>query len=107
MALRMIRLDAACLALTLSLGALPAHAEERAARDAAEAMAQSASPYAIAEYRRLLQEYQAARGAFEQASSAYWGAIVEKRRGRNAKRRDHQAITLDDYVLQQPPVYTG
>src|SRR6202042_156242 len=34
-------------------------------------------------------------------------AISEKRRGRNAKRRDHQTIALDDYVLTQPPVYTG
>ena len=45
-------------------------------------MAQSASPYAIAEYRRLLGEYQAARGAFDQEAGAYWGAVVEKRRGR-------------------------
>ena len=52
-------------------------------------------------------EYQEARGAFEQEASAYWNAIADKRRGRNAKRRDHQPITLDDYVLTQPPVYTG
>ena len=70
-------------------------------------MAQTASPQAIAEYRRLLQDYQAARAAFEQDASAYWSAIAEKRRGRNAKRREHLPITLDDYVLQQPPVYTG
>ena len=38
---------------------------------------------------------------------AYWDAISDKRRTRNAKRRDHTAITLDDYVLTQPPVYTG
>ena len=70
-------------------------------------MAQTASPQAIAEYRRLLQEYQAVRGAFEQEASAYWSAISDKRRIRNAKRREHQQITLDDYVLTQPPVYTG
>ena len=70
-------------------------------------MAQAASPQAIAEYRRKLREYQEARAAFEQQASAYWSSIAEKRRGRNAKRREHQAIALDDYVLTQPPVYSG
>jgi hypothetical protein len=71
------------------------------------AMAQAASPQAIAEYRRKLKEYLEARAAFEQEASAYWSSISEKRRGRNAKRRDRQAIALDDYVLTQPPVYSG
>jgi hypothetical protein len=73
----------------------------------ADAMAQAASPQAIAEYRRKLREYQEARGAFDQEASAYWGSISEKRRGRNARRREHVPIALDDYVLTQPPVYTG
>jgi hypothetical protein len=73
----------------------------------AEAMAQAASPQAIAEYRRKLREYQEARAAFEAEATAYWGSIADKRRGRNAKRRDHVAIALDDYVLTQPPIYTG
>src|SRR5713226_8833559 len=73
----------------------------------ADAMAQAASPQAIAEYRRKLREYQEARAAFEQEASAYWNSIAEKRRGRNAKRRDRQSIALDDYVLTQPPVYAG
>jgi hypothetical protein len=73
----------------------------------AGAMAQAASPQAIAEYRRLLREYQEARAAFEEVAGAYWSSITEKRRGRNAKRRDRQAIALDDYVLTQPPVYSG
>ena len=70
-------------------------------------MAQAASPQAIAEYRRKLREYQEARAAFEAEAGAYWASITEKRRGRNAKRRDRQPITLDDYVLTQPPVYSG
>ena len=73
----------------------------------AEAMAQAASPQAIAEYRRKLREYQEARAAFDEEAGAYWSSISEKRRGRNAKRRDHQPIALDDYVLTQPPVYSG
>jgi hypothetical protein len=74
---------------------------------AADAMAQAASPQAIAEYRRKLGEYQEARAAFEQEAGAYWSSIAEKRRGRNAKRRERQTIALDDYVLTQPPVYSG
>jgi hypothetical protein len=72
-----------------------------------DAMAQAASPQAISEYRRKFREYQEARTAFDQEASAYWGSISEKRRGRNAKRREHVPIALEDYVLTQPPVYTG
>jgi hypothetical protein len=86
-------------ALAMDAGALPAAT--------ADAMAQAASPQAIAEYRRKLREYQEARAAFEQEASAYWSSIAEKRRGRNAKRRERQTIVLDDYVLTQPPVYSG
>lgn len=39
--------------------------------------------------------------------SAYWNSVSEKRRLRNQKRRDNQDILLDDYVLTQPPVYSG
>src|SRR6266850_7212071 len=73
----------------------------------AGAMAQAASAQAIAEYRRKLKEYLEARAAFDQEAGAYWNSIADKRRGRNAKRRERQAIALDDYVLTQPPVYSG
>src|SRR5579862_7417273 len=104
---QMIRFGAGCLALALSVTALPSHSAENVARATDDALAQGASPHAITEYRRLLKEYQEARGAFEQEAGAYWTAIAEKRRGRNAKRRDHQPIAVDDYVLAQPPAYTG
>jgi hypothetical protein len=74
---------------------------------AANAFAQAASPQAIAEYKRKLKEYLEARAAFEEEAGAYWSSISDKRRGRNAKRRDRQVITSDDYVLTQPPVYDG
>ncbi len=73
----------------------------------AGAMAQAASPAAIADYRRKLKAYQEARAAFEQEASAYWNAIAKKRRIRNAKRRDRQPVSLDDYVLVRPPLYDG
>src|SRR6202044_2700107 len=94
------------LALALPLATLPAQAID-GVTPATNAMAQAASPYAISEYRRLLQEYQEAHAAFEEEAGAYWSSITEKRRGRNAKRREHLQITLDDYVLTQPPIYTG
>lgn len=101
----LIRIGSRFVALALLAGAPPA-----VAMDAAEhldAMAQAASPQAIAEYRRKLKEYQQARAAFDEQAGAYWSSIYEKRKGRNAKRRERQAITLDDYVLTQPPTYTG
>jgi hypothetical protein len=85
-------------ALAFDSGSIPA--------PLANAMAQ-ASPVAILEYRRKLAAYQEARAAFDEEAGAYWNAIAEKRRGRNAKRRDHQPIDLDDYVLTQPPLYSG
>jgi hypothetical protein len=97
-----------CLVLAPLLIAPPALVPGGTAIPAAvaQAMAQ-ASPQAIAEYRRKLAEYQEARAAFDAEAGAYWTSISEKRRGRNAKRRDHQPIALDDYVLTQPPVYSG
>src|SRR6476659_9563945 len=96
-------------ALALLRSAPPAAAIDAATLPAttAGAMAQAAAPQAIAEYRRKLKAYLEARTAFDQEADAYWGSIAEKRRGRNAKRRERIAIALDDYVLTQPPVYSG
>src|SRR3954471_21012638 len=100
----LIRLGLGIVALAL-LGAPRAVATEPLPAATADAMAQ-VSP-AVAEYRRKLADYQAARAEFEAGPGPYWAAITEKRRGRNAKRRDRQPITLDDYVLTHPPLYTG
>ena len=54
-----------------------------------------------------VEAYIRARRAYEDEATAYWQSVVDKRRGRNAKRRNNEAITLNDYVLTQPPVYTG
>src|SRR5215217_35848 len=104
---QLIRLYFGFVALALSAGAPPAIAIDALPASTADAMAQAASPQAIAEYRRKLGEYQEARAAFDEEAGAYWSAISEKRKGRNAKRRDRQAIVLDDYVLTQPPLYSG
>jgi len=102
-----IRFCSGYLALALLLIAPPAGTAAALPASTADAMAQAASPQALAEYRRKLGEYQEARAAFDAEAGAYWGSIADKRRGRNAKRREHQPIELDDYVLTQPPVYTG
>ena len=103
---QLIRTGFVALAL---LGAPQAMAVERGTLPAstANAMAQAVSPQAITEYRRKLKEYQEARAAFDEEAGAYWTSISDKRRGRNAKRRDRQTITLDDYVLTHPPLYAG
>ena len=98
----MIRLGFATLALLAGASHVIATELPALPNSVADAMAQ-ASPQAMAEYRRKLREYEEARAPID----AYWNLISEKRRGRNAKRRAGQQITLDDYVLTQPPVYTG
>jgi hypothetical protein len=65
------------------------------------------TPAAIAEYRRKLEEYTVARGKYEAEADAYWSSIADKRRLRHAKRRNNQEMALSDYVLTQPPVYSG
>jgi len=58
-------------------------------------------------YEAKLAQYLQAREAYNIEASAYWDAVSDKRRTRNAKRREHQAIVAADYVLTQPPVYSG
>jgi hypothetical protein len=62
---------------------------------------------AMAQYRRALAEYLEAQARYAAVADAYWRAIAEKRRLRNAKRANHEPIALDDYVLVQPPAYGG
>ena len=100
----LIRLSFGIAALAL-LGVPFAVATEPLPASTADAMAQ-ASP-AVADYQRKLADYQAARAEFEAVAGPYWASITEKRRGRNAKRRDRQQITLEDYVLTHPPLYSG
>jgi hypothetical protein len=74
-------------------------------RPAASTTAPSAA--AMAEYRRKLEEYAAARRRYEAEADVYWRSVADKRRLRHAKLRNNQEILLSDYVLTQPPVYVG
>jgi hypothetical protein len=66
-----------------------------------------AAPSSADDYRQRLAAYTQARQKFDREAAAYWGAIAEKRRLRRAKRARSEAVGLDDYVLTQPPRYTG
>ena len=72
-----------------------------------QAWAQAVSPTALADYQAKLAQYQAARGAYDAEADTYWDAVAANRRVRNAKRREHRPVELNDYVLTQPPVYSG
>ena len=87
--------------------ALPPAVRDANAQLLSQFFAQGGASPAVLDYRRKLAEYQAARAAFDAEAGAYWRQISEKRRGRNAKRRSGQLITLDDYVLEHPPLYNG
>lgn len=78
--------------------------------DVPSAFARATSPAqsaAIADYQRKLAAYEAAWRAHEAVAGPYWDAIAEKRKIRFAKRRNHEPVLLDDYVLTQPPLYSG
>ena len=62
---------------------------------------------AMAQYRRLLEDYTRAHQSHDAAASAYWTSISEKRKSRNGKRARGEPLAIEDYVLDQPPVYTG
>ena len=85
-----------------------APAGERAARAARPSgIAAADTQAAMAEYRRKLAAYTPAWEKYDSEARAYWNSVAEKRRIRNAKRRHHREILLDDYALTQPPVYSG
>ena len=73
---------------------------------AAPALAQGAGA-SQADYQARLATYLQARQPYEEQATAYWDAVAAKRRIRNEKRRNNVPVLLEDYVLEQPPVYSG
>ncbi|MEP7031617.1 MAG: hypothetical protein ABI830_11840 [Pseudolabrys sp.] len=59
------------------------------------------------DYEARLTQYNQARQAYDAVASVYWDDVADKRRGRNNKRRANEPVTINDYVLTQPPVYSG
>ena len=98
----------ACLLLALMLACGIALRPPAAAGQSPAPAANSSVPAAAVEkYRRDLAAYQQAWDAYQATAKTYWTSIAEKRRARNAKRARGTALALDDYVLDQPPVYSG
>lgn len=62
---------------------------------------------ALAEYRKKLAQYNKAWEAYEKTAGPYWRDITDKRSRRRTKTANNIPLTADDYVLKQPPVYTG
>jgi hypothetical protein len=93
---------AALIVLSPAAGAQSAEARNEPAPTSAAPLAA-----AMAQYRRALAEYQEAQAAYATAAEAYWSSISRMRHLRNAKRANHEQISIDDYVLSQPPVYAG
>ena len=88
----------ACVVLALHAAAnvAPAHAAETETRPQDLAAR-------IAEYKKKLAEYEKARAAYEREAAPYWRSVTAKR----SQRRKKRIRKLDDYVLEQPPLYTG
>src|SRR6516162_87553 len=57
--------------------------------------------------RRALEEYKRAWQNYSAAAGAYWNSVAERRQLRNGKRARGERLSVNDYVLAQPPVYTG
>jgi hypothetical protein len=91
------------LAAALCGAALPSLAQD----GGKEALDKMTTGAVAASSKAAIEAYIRARRAYEEEASAYWQSVVDKRRGRNAKRRNNEQIVLEDYVLTQPPVYTG
>jgi hypothetical protein len=93
-----------CVALFVGSASLRPLGAQTAATDS---QTPGITPAAMEEYRRKLEEYTRIHEKYEKEVAIYWNAIAEKRRTRLSKRNNGQAIVLDDYVLTQPPVYSG
>jgi hypothetical protein len=78
-----------------------------AAQSGQPAMAPPDLTATLAQYRRALEAYTEAQRLYAAASGAYWSSIAEKRKLRNGKRARGEALSINDYVLEQPPIYTG
>ena len=90
------------MAAALCCAALPSPAQDSPNAD----VTGKTKPRA-ASSKAAIDAYIRARRAYEDEASAYWQSISDKRRARFAKRRSNATVVLDDYVLTQPPVYTG
>jgi hypothetical protein len=98
--------------LVSSLAAIGFAAALSTATSAAEQAGQPSLPApelasAMAKYLEDLRAYADARQGYEETAKSYWDSIGRMRKLRASKRASGAEITIDDYVLTQPPVYSG
>ena len=55
----------------------------------------------------MLRAYESARAAYNRHVDQYWRLAELKRKKRKAKIAAGKAVTVEDYVKEQPPVYKG
>lgn len=72
-----------------------------------EAVAGKSLKERLADYRLKRVAYNKARAAFEEKAAPYWQDVTEKRARRRTKIANNIPLTAADYVLTQPPVYSG
>jgi hypothetical protein len=106
MRLHSVRNSCGCLLAALLLLPSQGFAAEPA-ENSNPSMRVAQSIFDAFEYRRKVVEYNAARQQYDAEVDAYWSAVADKRRSRAAKRRGSEDIRIEDYVLAQPPVYSG
>jgi hypothetical protein len=102
------RCIALCLLVVMTGLAFPAAAKGHKAEQSS--VEQSLTPkekQQLATYRAKLAAYKKAHKPYEKKASAYWRRIVSERKHRRKKRARGHTIKLTDYVLNQPPVYSG
>jgi hypothetical protein len=87
------------IAAALACAALPSLAQETHKH--------KETAHAASGRHSTVEAYISARRAYEDEATAYWQSVTDKRRARFAKRRNNETVVLDDYVLTQPPLYTG
>lgn len=107
MRLHSVRNSCGCLLAVLLLLPSQGFAAERA-ENSNPSMRIAQSIFDAFEYRRKLAAYNTARQQYDAEVDAYWSSVADKRRSRAAKRRgSSEDIRIEDYVLTQPPVYSG
>ena len=60
-----------------------------------------------ADERTIYRKWQRARHAYEAVAERYWARTVALRKERRKKSTAGEALSRDDYVLEQPPAYDG
>ncbi len=95
----MLGLSACIVALTLGPGAAPAQSAVTIAPEIEAGL----TPQQLRAYRYYL----VSRADFERQQQVYWTLVEERRDHRRRKFATRQTYIADDYVLDQPPKYTG